>query len=102
VQPAWQAALAAMIVLPLSSRSLEFMVHWWRHSPHLKTSIIASVSFTSISTRFHWYVMRRGVMIVGENAATLAEDMRRMPRLVCGFVAGGPLLIFRLLRSRTV
>src|SRR5271165_258109 len=38
VQPAWQAVLAAMILLPLSSHSLEFLVHWLRHTPHIKTS----------------------------------------------------------------
>lgn len=100
IQPAWKAALAAMIVLPVTSHSLEFLVHWLRHTPHLKTSIIASVCFTLVSTLFHWYAMRRGAMIVGDNAASLADDMRRMPRIIGGFIAGGRLLLFRLLRSR--
>jgi hypothetical protein len=30
VRPPWQAAMAAMILLPLSSHSLEFAVHWLR------------------------------------------------------------------------
>src|SRR5579863_7092596 len=56
VQPAWQAILAAMILLPLSSHSLEFLVHWLRHTPHIRASMISSVSFTncprcSIGTR---------------------------------------------------
>jgi hypothetical protein len=101
VQPAWQAALAVMILLPLSSHSLEFLVHWLRHTPHLKASIIASVSFTMLSTLFHCYAMRRGAMIVGENAASLGADMRRMPRILGGFLACGPLFVWRALRSRT-
>jgi hypothetical protein len=39
-------------------------------------------------------------MIVGENAASLAEDMRRMPRIIGSFLADGPLFVCRLLRSR--
>jgi len=38
------------VLLPLSSHSLEFLVHWLRHTPHLKASIISSMSFTAIST----------------------------------------------------
>lgn len=101
VQPEWQAALVAMVVLPLFSHSMELMVHWLRHTPHLKTSIIASVCFTSISTLFHCYAMRRGAMIVGENAASLVADMRRMPQIVWGFVSCGPLFVWRYIRSRT-
>ena len=80
VEPAWQAAIAAMILLPLSSHSLEFVVHWLRHTPHLKASIIASMSFTVVSTLFNFYAMRRGTMVVGKNAASLSADLRAMPR----------------------
>jgi hypothetical protein len=100
VQPAWQAALAAMICLPLCSHSLEFLLHWLRHTPHLKTSMIASVSFTAVSTLFHCYAMRQGAMIVGDNAASLGADMRRMPRILGGFLACGPLFLWRQVRSR--
>src|SRR5262249_44365135 len=55
IEPEWQAAAAATFLLPLSSHSLEFLVHWLRHTPHLKTSLIASVIFTLLSTLFHFY-----------------------------------------------
>ena len=100
VQPAWQAALAAMICLPLCSHSLEFAIHWLRRTPHLRTSMIASICFTAVSTLFHWYAMRQGAMIVGDDAASLGADMRRMPRIVIGFIACGPLFVWRLVRSR--
>jgi hypothetical protein len=100
VQPAWQAFLAAMILLPLSSHSLEFLVHWLRHTPHLKTSLISSVCFTMLSTLFHLHAMRQGAMIVGDATASLADDMRRMPRIIGSFLAGGPIFLCRLLRSR--
>ena len=90
-EPAWEAAACAMVILPLSSHSLEFLVHWLRHTPHLKASIISSMSFTVISTLFNFYVMRRGTMVVGENAASLGSDLRAMPRMIARFVSAGPL-----------
>lgn len=98
-EPEWQGALAAMIVLPLSSHSLEFAVHWLRHTPHLKASIVASMSFTVVSTLFNFYAMRRGSMVVGKGSATLAQDMRGMPRVIAGFLAVVPLWAWRTLRG---
>jgi hypothetical protein len=98
-EPEWQGAAAAIILLPLSSHSLEFLVHWLRHTPNLKTSIISSMSFTAISTLFNFYAMRRGTMVVGENSATLGQDMRAMPRMIGGFLAVIPLRVARSLRG---
>ncbi len=98
-EPEWQGAVAAMVLLPLSSHSLEFLVHWLRHTPHLKASIISSMSFTVISTLFNFYAMRRGTMTVGRNCATLGEDMRAMPRVIGGFLAVIPLWVLRSLRG---
>ena len=64
--PEWHGAVAAMILLPVLSHSLEFLVHWLRHTPHLKVSIISSMSFTVISTLFNYYAMRRGTIVVGK------------------------------------
>jgi hypothetical protein len=98
VDPEWQAALSAMVLLPLLSHSLEFLVHWMRHTPHLKASIISSLSFTVISTLFNFYAMRRGVLVVGEKTVSLAEDLRAMPRLIAGFLAAGPMWLWRTVR----
>lgn len=98
-EPEWQGAAAAMILLPISSHSLEFAVHWLRHTPHLRTSIIASMSFTVVSTLFNFYAMRRGAMLVGKQCASLGEDMRAMPRIIGGFLAVIPLWLWRSLRS---
>jgi hypothetical protein len=99
-EPAWQGAIAAIILLPLSSHSLEFLIHWLRHTPNLRASLIASMSFTVISTLFNFYAMRRGTMVVGKNAASLAEDLRAMPRVIGGFLACGPLWAWRSMRGR--
>ena len=98
-EPEWQGATAAMILLPLSSHSLEFLVHWLRHTPHLKASIISSMCFTVVSTLFNFYAMRRGTMVVGKNCRTLGQDMRAMPRMIGGFLAVIPLWVVRSLRG---
>ena len=98
-EPEWHGALAAMILLPVTSHSLEFLVHWLRHTPHLKASIISSMSFTVISTLFNFYAMRRGTMTVGRDAASLAQDLRAMPRVIFGFVTVLPRWVWRSLSS---
>jgi len=91
-EPEWQGAVAAMVLLPLSSHTLEFLVHWLRHTPHLKASIISSMSFTVISTLFNFCAMRRGTMVVGENCRTLGQDMKAMPRSDWRISCGDPAL----------
>ena len=53
-----------------------------------------------VSTLFNLYAMRRGALIVGENQQPFSHDMRRMPRLMGGFLAAAPLAILRLLKRR--
>lgn len=98
-EPAWAAVVAALIILPLSSHAVELTVHLLRHTPKLAFSLIGSACFTVLSTLFHLYAMRRGVLVVRAGGSSLAEDMRRMPRLVLAFIAAGPAALFRLLLS---
>jgi hypothetical protein len=100
VEPEWQGVVCAMVLLPAWSHSLEFLVHWLRHTPHLKTSVIASMSFTVVSTAFNHYAMRRGALVVGGERDSFLTDMRAMPRMIAGFVAAGPIWAFRSLRRQ--
>ena len=93
VEPEWQGAFAAMILLPILSHSMEFAVHFLRRTPHLNASIISSLCFTAISTLFNIYAMRRGTMTVGQNSASIAEDLRAMPRIIAGFLAFLPRMV---------
>jgi hypothetical protein len=95
-QPEWLAATAAMVLLPLASHSLEFTVHLARGTPKLFASMISSVIFTVLSTLFHLYAMRRGVLIVGSEGRSFAADFRAMPRIVAGFLAAAPLALSRI------
>jgi hypothetical protein len=99
-QPAWLATMAAMVLLPLGSHSLELAVHWARGTPKLAASIVSSVIFTVLSTLFHLYAMRRGILIVGSGSRSMAADFRAMPRIVGGFLAVLPLALWRFVQSR--
>ena len=95
-EPEWAASLAALILLPLAGHSLEFVVHFLRGTAKLGASIFASVCFTGISTLFNLYAMRRGALVTGVGRQSLGDDMKRMPGLVIGFVAAGPIALGRL------
>jgi hypothetical protein len=99
-EPSWLAGLTAAVLMPVANHSLELLVHWLRGTPKLANSILASVCFTAVSTLFNLYVMRQGAFIVGEDRQSLTHDMRRLPRLIIGFLAVGPLAIIRWLKRR--
>jgi len=94
-EPAWMAGIAVAVLLPLVSHSLELLVHWLRGTPNLWASIVASGAFTAVSTVFNWYAMRKGVFVVGEGSASLAADLRRIPRILFEFVILGPVSLWR-------
>ena len=100
-EPPCAAALAAMVALPLFSHAVEFTVHYLRGTPALKAGVLTSISFTVISTLFNLYAMRRGVMVVGPGAHSLAQDFKRMPMILAGFLAVLPLALLRAVRSIT-
>jgi hypothetical protein len=101
VEPAWKAALTTMILLPAANHTAEFLIHWMRGTPKLAASIAASVIFTVLSTLFNLYIMRKGALLVGEHSNSLWHDMKQMPRLLAGFIAVGPLAVYRaVLKSR--
>jgi hypothetical protein len=83
-EPRWAATLAASIVLPVLSHSVELLVHWLRGTDQLALSITSSVLFTMVSTTFHLQVMRRGLLTVGPGSQPLSADFRAMATLLLG------------------
>ncbi|MPY87426.1 MAG: hypothetical protein GEU99_05855 [Luteitalea sp.] len=92
-QPSWLATLTVMLLLPTVAHAVELLVHWYRGTERLGASILASCLFTALSTVFNLFAMRQGALIVGDGRQSLADDLRRMPRLIAAFiiaiVAGG-------------
>lgn len=87
VEPALHGTIGALLLLPVVGHSLEFVVHTLRGTPELATSMTASIAFTTVSTAFNLFAMRRGALVIGTGASTLIDDLRAMPRLVVLFVA---------------
>lgn len=100
-EPAWAAGLVAMIAMPAVSHSIELAIHVARGTPRIVTSIIASVCFTAVSTLFNLYAMRRGALVVGAGSDSVAGDLKRVPGLIGGFLAAGPMLLWRSLQAKT-
>lgn len=88
-EPIWAASLTAMIVVPVITHTMEFMVHWFGGTKKLAASILASAGFSAISTLFNLFAMRRGIMVVGDDCRSLTSDLIRMPRMIYEFVAIG-------------
>jgi len=91
-----------MVLLPLLSHSIEFLVHYLHGTPKLGPSIVASVSFTALATLFNLFAMRRGVLVVGsagrrdsEDTASLAGDMRQIPGTILAFILAGPIALYQ-------
>jgi thiamine transporter ThiT len=98
-EPAWAAALAAMVLVPLVAHSIEFIVHWMAGTPALAFSVAVSVAFSALSTLFNLFAMRRGVLVVGDASRPLNHDLRRMPAIVLEFVLALPAAVYRAARD---
>ena len=85
VEPRRDATLAAVVLLPGLSHSVELIVHWFRGTEALGLSIGASVVLTVVSTAFNLHVMRHGVLTVGAGSQSLAADLGKLPGLILSF-----------------
>lgn len=86
IEPPAAGLAAALVLLPSLAHSLEYLVHSARGTPALGVSIAASVGMTIVSTTFHLFIMRRGVLITGAGEQSLLDDLKAIPRLVVMFV----------------
>jgi hypothetical protein len=85
-EPAWAAAAVTTTVLPLVAHVAELVTHMTAGTPQLRTSLIASVTMSALATAFNLFAMRRGTLIVGKGARSLADDLKSLPRLIAAFV----------------
>lgn len=97
VEPVWAGTLWAVLLIPTVSHLLEWGVHIAGGTQRIKASMISSIIFTVVSTLFNMYAMRRGALLVGPDANSLGNDLRRTPLLIAGFVAAGPIALVRAL-----
>ena len=104
VEPAWKALLSVMLVVPIISHLLEFgfqtlFAYATSTADHTDQAIVRSICVSIFSALFALFVMRRNVLIVGEEESkSLLSDVLRIPRLVFEFCAFLPNEIAAMLR----
>jgi hypothetical protein len=77
--------VAATLIVPGLAHLVEFGVHRWAATPVLGWSVVGSVAFSMLTTRFTLFAMRQGVFTVGHGSASWWQDMRALPALVLAF-----------------
>jgi len=104
VEPAWKAMVSILVVIPVISHILEYIVQsefvrFTQTTDHTDLAIVRSVCVSIFSVLFALFIMRRDVMIVGEaESKSLLSDIVHMPYLVYEFMAFIPREIAGLLR----
>lgn len=86
-EPQWLTGIFLTLVMPITFQVLEYLLHWFRGTPHLHIAGIVSLVVSGLSALFNWYAMRRGALLVGREAGGFGGDLRRLPRLLLGFLA---------------
>lgn len=86
--------LAIVAGVPGLSQLLDWLTHRAAGAPAPVRATLAVCVFAAISALFHLHVMRRGAFLTGRAGRSLAEDFRRMPRLIMEFALWPAVLLF--------
>lgn len=100
-EPQWLTGIVLAAVIPTLFQGIEYALHWFRGTPHLRIAEIVSLVISGISALFNWYAMRRGTLLVGGEGGAFSGDLVRLPRLLFGFLAILPRKIVSSLKSRS-
>jgi len=94
-EPQWIAGLILAGIFPLLFQACDLCFHAALGTHVFHSGMIASAVFTAFAAAFNLYIMRRGAMLVGEEAKPFMQDLSAMPRLVLLFVISGALSPWR-------
>ena len=97
--PIWLTGVFLTLVIPSIFQVLEYLLHWFRGTPHLRLAEIVSLVVSALSALFNWYAMRRGTLLVGKESRSFGTDVHRLPTLIIGFLAVLPRRIAAKLRD---
>jgi hypothetical protein len=86
-EPQWLTGIVLAVLVPALFQGVEYVLHLFRGTPHLRIAEIASLILSGLSALFNWYAMRRGTLLVGVEGASFGSDLGRLPRLIFGFLA---------------
>lgn len=91
---ALRSRLAGNLLIVLAVPALSQFCDWFAHrsvGPAAPPRALAAVcAFTLVSALFHLHVMRRGVFLTGPAGRPLADDFRRIPRLLLALLPALP------------
>ena len=82
----WLGDLCIVVGVPGLSQWLDWLLHRAAGAPAPHRAVISACVFTLVSALFHRHVMRHGTFLTGTEGRTMAEDFRRIPRLVLSFI----------------
>jgi hypothetical protein len=89
-EPEWLTILFVTVILPGIFQALEYALHRFRGTPHLRIAEIVSIFVSGLSALFNWYAMRRGALLVGGEGKSFGSDLRRLPGLILRFLTALP------------
>jgi hypothetical protein len=87
--------LVITVGVPGLAQALDWLTHWLSGAPVTGKATLAVCLFAALSALFHLHVMRQGAFLTG-TGRSLADDFRRMPWIVAGFVMRPVVLLRRL------
>lgn len=94
--------LTIALGVPGMAQILDWLAHRAAGAAAPGKATLAVSAFAIASALFHLHVMRRGAFLTGRGGRSLAEDFRRMPRLVAGFVVAPAVLLSAMAGRRGV
>lgn len=106
VEPAWKALVTILLIVPIISHIIEFLVqtlfaYATKTLDHTDEAIVRSMCVSVISALFSLFIMRRGVMIVGEDESkSFFNDIINLPVMMFHFCAFIPLEIAQMIRRK--
>lgn len=91
--------LVAALAVPTLAQLLDVLAHRAFGAAVPARATFAVCVFAAVSATFHVHIMRSGVLLTGERGHSLAEDFRRIPKLVAEFILA-PVAIVAALAAR--
>lgn len=98
-QPAWLALLLMLTGFPLLTLALDGLLHTAMHTPNLAVGMKVSLVLSALASMFDWYAMRRGTLLVGEEANGFWSDLKTLPLLAMSFLLEPPASAWRFTRQ---
>ncbi len=87
LQPPWKARAVILCLIPACLHAAEWLTHTLAGTKGRSRGVLISIAMTVVAVAFNWYAMRRGALLAGGEGASFFNDLKRMPRIIAGFIA---------------